>query len=71
MVVNTKKLSKKNNEHTSKKFVKNIKSLNTIQPSSNLLNLLHQTINLPDNSKEHINSNINTTARFPNEIKLN
>ena len=42
---------------------------NEIQPSTNLLNMVHQTINLPENSKEHINSNMDTTTKLPNEIQ--
>ena len=37
----------------------------------NLLNLVHQTINLPENSKEPINSNIDTPTKLPNEIQPN
>ena len=66
VVVDTTNSLKKNNEPTNNKIVKNIKLLNEIQPSSNLLNLVHQTINLPDNSEEYINSNIDTTTRYFN-----
>ena len=69
VVVDTKNSLKKNNEHTNNKIVKTIKLLNEIQPSSNLLNLVYQTINLPDNSEEYINSNIDTTTRYLNKIK--
>ena len=66
VVVDTTNSLKKNNEPTNNKIVKTIKLLNEIQPSSNLLNLVHQTINLPDNSEEYINSNIDTTTRYFN-----
>ena len=62
VAIKTTNLSKKKNEHTNNKFVKTIKLLNKIQPSSKLLKLAHQTSTLSDNSKESINSNIDTTT---------
>ena len=43
---------------------------NNMQPSTNLLNCDNQTINLPENSKEPINSNMDTTTKLPNETQL-
>ena len=42
---------------------------NNMQPSTNLLNCDNQTINLPENSKEPINSNMDTTTKLQNEIQ--
>ena len=50
-------------------IIKTTKLPNEIKPSTNVLSLVHRTINLPENSKEPTYNKTEKTSKLPNKVK--